>query len=129
MEEEMKINQPSSSPPPFACEGIPFSSGQPEDYIVEPAPTTNYPNMVLKEEDQEVIKVEEYFVDFESTKEEKKGCSTPLQLPFGNINLPQIQVPNYTNNTDWSQDGFWTQFNSPCLANMILTPPATLLNF
>ncbi|CAK8576901.1 unnamed protein product [Lathyrus sativus] len=51
----------------------------------------------------------------------KKACGTSLQ---GKDNVPELQLPIVT---DWTQDTFWTQLNSPWLQNW--TAYSNILNF
>lgn len=125
VEEEMKTIQTSPSPP-SSFETISFC-GQQEDHQLM-APIVSLPHMILKQEEQEVIMVEE-FLHEKVVKDEKKGSSMSLQLPSGKTELPELQVPKM--NTDWSQDQVWSQL-SPWLQNLTqnLTPNcANILNF
>lgn len=45
-----------------------------------------------------------------------KGSSSSLQMPTGKEKLPELQLPKMP--ADWTQDNFWTQFNSPWLQNL-----------
>lgn len=117
MEEEMKTIFTSPSPPSPPLDTVSFC-GQPEEFITP----MSVPHVMLKQEEQEVLMVEEIT---EEKAQQKKGCTTTLQMPLGNANLPELQVPK----TDWSQDPFWSQL-SPWLQNLTqnLTPYAGILN-
>ncbi|MFQ6630358.1 hypothetical protein Gotur_008199 [Gossypium turneri] len=107
MEEELKaIKNTSPSSPLSSMETISFCS--PKEAQV-PAP-----QMFFKKENEEEQEQE--------TMVEKKRC---LQLPLGSEKLPELQMPKVL--SDWTQDQFWTQLNSPWFQN--LTTYANILNF
>ncbi|XVF45647.1 hypothetical protein PTKIN_Ptkin02bG0223700 [Pterospermum kingtungense] len=112
-EESMKTmnTSPSSSPLSSSMETISFFSPR-EDF----SPPVSVPQVVFKKE----IKEEK-----EEEKMEKKISSASLQLPLGKEILPELQLPKFL--SDWSQDQFWAQLNSPWFQN--LTPSANILNF
>jgi hypothetical protein len=121
MEEEMKnFHASPNSSPPTSLETGSFYTHQ-EDYQLV-APMAAVHNIVFKKEAEEVLGLTEK-VDERAV--ESKVSSTSLQSPFGRGQLPELQVPKLT--TDWTQDPFWTQLNSPWLQN--LTPYANILNF
>ncbi|KAE9620255.1 hypothetical protein Lal_00019497 [Lupinus albus] len=99
--------------PPSSTDTMSFNS-QMEDQTM-PLP---YFQHVLKKEAEEMVSM--------PVQENKKTCITSLQLPLGNEMLPELQLPMMT--TDWTQDSFWAQLNSPWLQN--LTPTYyNILNF
>ncbi|PPD89348.1 hypothetical protein GOBAR_DD13712 [Gossypium barbadense] len=71
------------------------------------------PQMFFKKENEE---------QEQETMVEKNRC---LQLPLGSEKLPELQMPKVL--SDWTQDQFWTQLNSPWFQN--LTTYANILNF
>ncbi|OWM84004.1 hypothetical protein CDL15_Pgr004435 [Punica granatum] len=122
MEEAAKNVQgsPSSySPPPSPINRVSFTSHHGELTW----PKTEHP---LKEEAQEMILSPMAEQSEESKNDQlKKLKMTPsLKLPWGSDDLMELQLPKCT--ADWTQDSFWTQFNSPWLQN--LTASAYLLN-
>lgn len=50
---------------------------------------------------------------------------TSLRLPPGDDELLHLQLPRFT--TDWTQDSFWSQFNSPWFHSLITSP--NVMNF
>ncbi|KAL4327455.1 hypothetical protein AHAS_Ahas13G0101800 [Arachis hypogaea] len=69
----------------------------------------------------------------DTTKNNKSSCcgntntntnTSSLQLPFGKDKIPELQMPMMI--TDWTQDTFWAQLNSPWLQNYTYS---NILNF
>ncbi|XVE93965.1 hypothetical protein REPUB_Repub01dG0239700 [Reevesia pubescens] len=120
LEEELKaMNNTSPSSPLSSLETISFCSPK-EDFV----PSIPVPQVVFKKEIKEEAMVEEKKSD--GIAKENKICSTPaLQLPLGKEKLPELQLPKMP--SDWTQDQFWAQLNSPWFQN--LTPYASILNF
>lgn len=124
-EEEMKQLVGSPASPPSSTDTKSFSSQQ-EDQSV---PLPSFQHVVLKKEaeaEEMVSAVSGSVPRQENPMTQKKTCGTSLLLPSGNDNLPDLQLPMMV--TDWTQDNFWAQLNSPWLQN--LTPNySNVLNF
>ncbi|KAL4309150.1 hypothetical protein GQ457_01G000410 [Hibiscus cannabinus] len=107
MEEELKTtNSTSPSSSPFSSmETICFCT--PKQDLA--------PQVVFKKETEE-----ESMVDEKISAKESKVSLASLQLPLGKENLAELQLPKVP--SDWTQDQFWTQLNSPWFQN--LTPYA-----
>lgn len=107
MEEELKaIKNTSPSSPLSSMETISFCS--PKEAQVPPITA---PQMFFKKEEEE-----------QKTMVENKRC---LQLPLGSEKLPELRMPKVP--SDWTQDQFWAQLNSPWFQN--LATYANILNF
>ncbi|KAE8663510.1 Detected protein of confused Function [Hibiscus syriacus] len=105
MEEELKsMKNSNTSPSSSSMETISFCS--PKEALVP----SIAPQMFFKKEMEE-----------EKTAEKKLS----LQFPLGSEKLPELQMPKML--SDWTQDQFWAQFNSPWFQN--LTTYANILNF
>ncbi|CAJ1933931.1 unnamed protein product [Sphenostylis stenocarpa] len=126
-EEEREMKQMVGSPAstPSSTDTMSFSSPQEEQNV----PLLEH---VLKKESEseEVAFVSNMTVpkqEIASTqlglKDNKGTCGTSLQMPFGKDKLPDLQLPMLT---DWTQDTFWAQLNSPWLQNFT---PSNILNF
>ncbi|KAB2043220.1 hypothetical protein ES319_D01G001300v1 [Gossypium barbadense] len=112
MEEELKNTSLPSSSSFSSMDTISFCTPK-QDLVV-----------FKKEEDEEAMVKEKRSDGI--AKEQKKISSASLQLPLGNENMGQLQIPKML--TDWTQDQFWAQLNSPWFKN--LTPyVANILNF
>ncbi|KAE8703166.1 putative class I chitinase [Hibiscus syriacus] len=112
-EEELKaMNSTSTSSSPLSSmEAISFCT--PKQNLV--------PQVVFRKETEE-----ESMVDEKRSAKESKVSSASLQLPLGEEKLAELQLPKVL--SDWTQDQFWTQLNSPWFQN--LTPyAANILNF
>ncbi|XP_022749220.1 NAC domain-containing protein 35-like [Durio zibethinus] len=119
LEEELKaMNNTSPSSPLSSLEAISHSS--PKEELV---PSISVPQVVFKKEIEEEDTMEEKRSD--GIAKEKKISSASLHLPLGKEILPELQLPKML--SDWTQDQFWTQLNSPWFQN--LTPYANILNF
>ncbi|KAK8475003.1 hypothetical protein V6N12_037153 [Hibiscus sabdariffa] len=107
MEEELKTtNSKSPSSSPFSSmETICFCT--PKQDLA--------PQVVFKKETEE-----ESMVDEKISAKESKVSLASLQLPLGKENLAELQLHKVP--SDWTQDQFWTQLNSPWFQN--LTPYA-----
>ncbi|KAK8483004.1 hypothetical protein V6N13_095862 [Hibiscus sabdariffa] len=107
MEEELKtMNSTSPSSSPFSSmETICFCTPK-QDFA---------PQVIFKKETEE-----ESMVDEKISAKESKVSLASLQLPLGKENLAELQLPKVP--SDWTQDQFWTQLNSPWFQN--LTPYA-----
>ncbi|KAK7258105.1 hypothetical protein RIF29_32555 [Crotalaria pallida] len=128
LEEETKQLVGSPASPPSSTDTMSFNS-QMEDQSV---PLPSFQHVVLKKEaeaEEMVVSVpiqENTRTHQLTIKDNKKSCGTSLQLPLGNENLPELQLPLVI--TDWTQDNFWAQLNSPWMQN--LTPSySNILNF
>ncbi|XVE48759.1 hypothetical protein DITRI_Ditri01bG0028100 [Diplodiscus trichospermus] len=122
MEEESKRMNTSPSSPPSSLETTSFCSPK-EDFL----PFISEPQVVFKKEIEEEDEEENAMVEKkkDGLAKENKISSASLQLPLGQGNLPELQLPKML--CDWTQDQFWTQLNSPWFQN--LTPYANILNF
>ncbi|XVF00795.1 hypothetical protein REPUB_Repub04eG0032400 [Reevesia pubescens] len=120
LEEELKATNTSPSSPLSSLETISFCS--PEEDLVPSISVI--PQVVFKKEIEEE---EEAMVDEkkDGIAKENKICSESLKLPIGVEKLPELQMPKFL--SDWTQDQFWAQINSPWFQN--LTPYANILNF
>ncbi|CAL0329353.1 unnamed protein product [Lupinus luteus] len=110
--------------PPSSTDTMSYNN-QMEDQTM---PLTSFKHVVLKKEAEaeEMVSVQENRSTELSNKEKKRSCGTSIQLPLGSDILPELELPMMT--TDWTQDSFWAQFNSPWLQN--LTPTYyNILNF
>lgn len=122
MEEELKtMKNTSPSSPHSSLETISFCSPK-KDRV---ASISVVPKVAVfkKEIEEEEAMVEEKISN--AIGKENKLSSASLHLPLGNENLPELQLPKML--SDWTQDQFWTQLNSPWFQN--LTPYANILNF
>lgn len=126
LEEEREMKQMVGSPasPPSSTDTMSFSSPQ-EDQNVPLIPLLQH---VLKKESEieemvSVPKQEKTTTNQLGLKDNKGPCGTSVQLPFGKDKLPDLQLPMLT---DWTQDTFWAQLNSPWLQNFT---PTNILNF
>ncbi|XP_061362427.1 NAC domain-containing protein 6 [Gastrolobium bilobum] len=130
MEEEMKQLVCSPASPPSSTDTMSFSSPHEEQNVHLPLLQQH---VILKKESEaeteervymsmSVPKQEKTRNQF-SMKENKTTCGTSLQLPLGKDKLPELQLPMVT---DWTQDTFWAQLNSPWLQNLT---PSNILNF
>jgi len=131
-EREMKQMEGSpASPPSSSTDTMSFSSPQEEPNVALPLPLLQH---VLKKESESeemacvsnmTVPKQEKGTNHLGLKDNNKGsCGTSsLQLPFGKDNLPDLQLPMLT---DWTQDTFWAQLNSPWLQNLT---PSNILNF
>ncbi|GMJ05644.1 NAC domain containing protein 36 [Hibiscus trionum] len=112
MEEELKAmnsTSPSSSPL-SSMETIYFCTSE-QDLA---------PQVVFKKETEQ-----ESMVHKKRSAKESKVSLSSLQLPLGKEIMAELQLPKVP--SDWTQDQFWTQLNSPCFQN--LTPyAANILN-
>ncbi|KAK8626693.1 hypothetical protein V6N13_134326 [Hibiscus sabdariffa] len=113
-EEELKLmknsnTSPSSSPLSSSMETVSFCC--PKEGLVQ---STAAPQMLLFKKEMK-----------EEKTTEKKPSSASLQFPLGSEKLPELQMPKML--SDWTQDQFWAQFNSPWFQN--LTTYANILNF
>nr|ACS94039.1 NAC family transcription factor 6 [Cicer arietinum] len=133
-EEEMKQMVGSPASPPSSTDTISFSCIQQQDQHVS-LPMLFLPKKESEAETEDMVSLSVSTPSHEkSTKNQmngivkdnnKKGiCGTSLQLPFGKDNVPELQLPIAT---DWTQDTFWAQFNSPWLQNW--TANSNTLNF
>lgn len=116
-EEDAKTFHAFSSSPPSPFETISICSQQ-EGMVPSVTPT----HETFKKELDVAVTINERK---EEKAEEAKFSSKSLQLPPGLDQLTELQVPKLS--LDWTQDLFWTQFNSPWLQT--LTPYASMLNF
>lgn len=122
MEEEMKqMGRCCSSPPspPSSNDAVSFAT-QPEMPLQ------------LKKEEEEVVEVAQENMTNQIAIKEKgiSSCgSKSVQLGFGKDKLQELQIPIPIPmmTTDWAQDPFWAQLNSPWL--QCLTPYSNILNF
>ena len=131
MEEEMKQMVGSPESTPSSTDTMCFSS-QHEDQKMQPKPLLQH--VVLKREveaEAEEMVCEPMLVPKQENskaqlpiKDNKKTCGTSLQLPFGKDKIPELQMPMMV--TDWTQDTFWAQLNSPWLQNLTYS---NILNF
>ncbi|KAI4342194.1 hypothetical protein MLD38_026845 [Melastoma candidum] len=117
MEEAIKISNQSSSSS-LSMDTLPTYSC-PDDSML---PRSDDIEVVLKQQEEEVVGIRAQEIAA------PVGMSLHLKLPFGGKSLPELEVPRFEV-TDWTQDGFWIQFNSPWLQNLVVTPPAHNLNF
>lgn len=117
---QMVDNSPAS--PPSSTDTMSFSSPQEEQNM--PLPLLQH---VLKKEseteDMVVPKQEKITNQLVLKDTNKSTCGTSLQMPFGKEKLPDLQLPMLS---DWTQDTFWAQLNSPWLQNFT---PTNILNF
>ncbi|XP_022762977.1 NAC domain-containing protein 35-like [Durio zibethinus] len=119
LEEELKAMNTSPSSPLSSLETTSFCSPK-EDSMPS---LSVVPQMVFKKEiEEEEAMVEE---KKDGIAKENKVSSESLQLPLGKEKLPELQLPKML--SDWTQDQFWAQLNSPWFQN--LTPYANILNF
>ncbi|XWS67654.1 hypothetical protein CRYUN_Cryun04dG0024400 [Craigia yunnanensis] len=120
LEEELKTMNTSTL---SSLETISFCSPT-EDLL----PSISVPQVISKkeieEEDEDKAMVEE---KKDGVVKENKISSASLQLPLGKEILPELQLPKML--SDWTQDQFWTQLNSPWFQNLISSPYANILNF
>ncbi|CAI8617642.1 unnamed protein product [Vicia faba] len=139
-EEEMKqivVGSPTS--PPSSTDTISFNYTQQDQHVSVPFLFQQViPKKESQHETEPVTKTETHNMDsllvtekpyYEKTMTQmkdnnKKTCGTSLQLPLGKDNVPELQLPIVT---DWTQDTFWTQLNSPWLQNW--TAYSNILNF
>lgn len=121
-----------SPPSPFSpMETTSSFTTQPYDQT----PSMNTSKVVFKQELQEEVEDEQEvqgFItspaqEYHKNKVMTKGSSSSLQMPTGKEKLPELQVPKMP--VDWTQDSFWSQFNSPWLQGGFNTPYANILNF
>jgi len=131
-EREMKQMVGSPASPPSSTDTMSFSSPQEEQNVPLPLPLLQ--NVLKKESESEemapcvanmTVPKQEKGSNQLGLKDTSKGsCGTSsLQMPFGKDNLPDLQLPMLT---DWTQDTFWAQLNSPWLQNFT---PSNILNF
>ncbi|KAG4993808.1 hypothetical protein AAZX31_11G094800 [Glycine max] len=117
---QMVDNSPAS--PPSSTDTMSFSSPQEEQNV--PLPLLQH---VLKKESETtedmVVSKQEKTTNQLTLKDTKSTCGTSLQMPFGKEKLPDLQLPMLS---DWTQDTFWAQLNSPWLQNFT---PTNILNF
>jgi len=117
---QMVDNSPAS--PPSSTDTMSFSSPQEEQNL--PLPLLQH---VLKKESETtedmVVSKQEKTTNQLTLKDTKSTCGTSLQMPFGKEKLPDLQLPMLS---DWTQDTFWAQLNSPWLQNFT---PTNILNF
>ncbi|CAK9316041.1 unnamed protein product [Citrullus colocynthis] len=113
-EEDAKPFQASYSSPASPFETISFCSQQ--EGMVPPTHDGFY---------KEVEVAAMVDVGQEEKEVDPKFSSTSLQIPSELDKLTELHVPKL--DMDWSQDLFWTQFNSPWFQP--LTPYASMLNF
>lgn len=124
------VGSPAS--PPSSTDTMSFSSPQEEQNVPLPLPLLQ--NVLKKESESEemapcvanmTVPKQEKGSNQLGLKDTSKGsCGTSsLQMPFGKDNLPDLQLPMLT---DWTQDTFWAQLNSPWLQNFT---PSNILNF
>lgn len=127
-EEEMKqmvVGSPTS--PPSSTDTISFNYTQQDQHVSLPI---LFQQVIPKEESQHETETKTHDMVSQVTMTEKpchnnkKACGTSLQLPLGKDNVPELQLPIVT---DWTQDTFWTQLNSPWLQNW--TAYSNILNF
>ncbi|KAK7404328.1 hypothetical protein VNO78_05130 [Psophocarpus tetragonolobus] len=127
LEEEREMKQMVGSPA-SSTETMSFSSHQEEQNVALPLLS----HVLKKESETEteemlvsvpVLKQEKITTSQLALKDTKTTCATSLQLPFGKEKLPDLQLPMLT---DWTQDTFWAQLNSPWLQNFT---PSNILNF
>jgi len=131
-EREMKQMVGSPASPPSSTDTMSFGSPQEEANVSLPLPLLQH---VLKKESESeeimgcVVPKQEKTstqLGLKDTNNNSKGSScgtSSLQMPFGKDNLPDLQLPMLT---DWTQDTFWAQLNSPWLQNLT---PSNILNF
>ncbi|XVF68031.1 hypothetical protein PTKIN_Ptkin10aG0170200 [Pterospermum kingtungense] len=127
MEEELKAikNLSPSSSPHSSMETISFCSPK-QDWvssIISAPPQVVFKKEKIEEQEEEALMVEEKISD--GIAKANKHSSASLQLPEGKENLPELQLPKVL--SDWTQDQFWAQLNSPWFQN--LTPYANILHF
>ncbi|XP_030523160.1 NAC domain-containing protein 6 [Rhodamnia argentea] len=130
MEEGMNKAVPTASAHPSPPS--PFSPMEtPSSFSTQPSMNTS--NIVLKQEllegeDEQEVQgfITSPAQDYDMNKVVTKASSSSLQMPTGKEKLPELQVPKMP--VDWTQDSFWTQFNSPWLQSLN-TPYANILNF
>ncbi|WVZ04257.1 hypothetical protein V8G54_025063 [Vigna mungo] len=124
-EREMKQMVGSPASPPSSTDTMSFSSPQEEANVALPLPLLQH---VLKKESESeetmgcVVPKQEKTSSSSNNNKGSCGASS-LQMPFGKDNLPDLQLPMLT---DWTQDTFWAQLNSPWLQNLT---PSNILNF
>lgn len=127
IEEEMKQMIGSLSPP-SSTDTMSFSTTQQQQEYHQYVSMPLLQNVVLpKKESEADHQSEEMVSEFISTPKQEKTknkttCGTSIQLPLGKDNLPELQLPIAT---DWTQDTFWAQFNSPWMQNAY----SNILNF
>ncbi|KAL4362461.1 hypothetical protein GQ457_04G001220 [Hibiscus cannabinus] len=102
MEEELKSMKNSNTSPSSSMETVSFCS--PKEGLGAAAA----PQLLFKKE-----------------MEEEKKPEKKLQFPLGSEKLPELQMPRML--SDWTQDQFWAQLNSPWFQN--LTTYSNILNF
>lgn len=120
-EREMKQMVGSPASPPSSTDTMSFSSPQEEANVTLPLPLLQH---VLKKESESEETMGCVVPKQEKTNNNKGSCgASSLQMPFGKDNLPDLQLPMLT---DWTQDTFWAQLNSPWLQNLT---PSNILNF
>lgn len=112
MEEELKNTSLPSSSSFSSMDTISFCAPK-QDLVV-----------FKKEEEEEAVAKEKRSDGI--AKEQKKISSASLQLPLGNESMGQLQIPKML--TDWTQDQFWAQLNSPWFQNLTPYVP-NILNF
>ncbi|KAL2329183.1 hypothetical protein Fmac_022610 [Flemingia macrophylla] len=130
LEEEREIKQMVGSPasPPSSTDTMSFTSPQ-EDQNMPLIPLLQH--VPKKESETEEMlsgpmslpKQEKTTTSQLGFKDNKGPFATSVQLPFGKDMLPDLQLPMLT---DWTQDTFWAQLNSPWLQNFT---PTNILNF
>lgn len=129
IEEEMKqmIGSLSPASPPSSTDTMSFSTTQQQEYH-QYVSMPLLQNVVLPKKESEADNQSEEIVSITTPKQEKTKnkttCGTSIQLPLGKDNLPELQLPIAT---DWTQDTFWAQFNSPWMQNW--TAYSNILNF
>ncbi|KAK8530041.1 hypothetical protein V6N13_102922 [Hibiscus sabdariffa] len=104
MEEELKSMKNSNTSPSSSMETVSFCS--PKEGLVA---SIAAPQLLFKRE----------------MEEEKIPAEKKLQFPLGSEKLPELQMPRML--SDWTQDQFWAQLNSPWFQN--LTTYSNILNF
>lgn len=126
IEEEMKQMLGSLSPasPPSSTDTM--SQQEYHQYLSLPMSQ----NVVLPKKESQDDQAEEILSIStprqESTKNKTTCGTSSIQLPLGKDNLPELQLPTIIA-TDWTQDTFWAQFNSPWMQNW--TSYSNILNF
>ncbi|KAE8672890.1 putative NAC domain-containing protein 94 [Hibiscus syriacus] len=114
-EEEMKLMNNTNISPSSSSSMETISFCSPKEDLV---PSMAAPQMFFKKE------IEEEAMEEEKVSE-KRLSSVSLQLPLGSEKLPELQMPKML--SDWTQDQFWAQLNSPWFQN--LTTYGNILNF
>ncbi|MED6121250.1 NAC domain-containing protein 6 [Stylosanthes scabra] len=122
IEEEMKQMVGSPESTPSSTDTMSYEEQQQQNLQLLP------PQHVVLKKEVEAEHEEEKMVHVTvATKQENNTTAkntSSLQLPFGKDKIPELQMPMMI--TDWTQDTFWAQLNSPWLQNYTYS---NILNF